>query len=258
MSNTDETSRKLEFYSFTQGSYALLTDAESSCRSAEERHHARLMKTVLCFGDSNTWGFMPESITAPFPERHPHDVRWTGVLACELGTSFRVIEEGQNGRTTVHDDPFAVSRNAKPVLPAMLESHKPLDLVVLMLGTNDLKAVFSVSPGEIAMGVKVLAQMILSSDAGPAAQPPKLLILCPPAVGDQQHLPDLAAKFQNAQKNSRRLPEYYEALATALGCDYLNTQTLIEPGCDSIHLDAAAHARLGSAVAAAVKSILPS
>lgn len=215
------------------------------------------MKTVLCFGDSNTWGFVPESITAPYPARHPHDVRWTGILAKKLGTGFRVIEEGQNGRTTVHDDPFAAVRNGKAVLPALLESHKPLDLVVLMLGTNDLKAVFGVSPGEIAMGVKVLAQMILSSDAGPRGKAPKLLLLCPPAIGQQNHLPDVAAKFPNAFKDSRELPRHYEALAASLGCAYLNTQTLISTGSDGIHLDAAAHAILGKAVATTVKSILP-
>lgn len=214
------------------------------------------MKTVLCFGDSNTWGFIPESIQAPFPERHPHAVRWTGVLARELGSAFRVIEEGQNGRTTVHDDPFAAVRNGRTVLPAILESHKPLDLVVLMLGTNDLKAVYGVSPGEIAMGVKVLAQMILNSDSGILNRPPKLLIMCPPVVGDQPHLPDIAAKFPNGQHDSRQLPRHYEVLAAALGCAYLNTQTLVEPGSDGIHLDASAHARLGGAVAAAAKSIL--
>lgn len=216
------------------------------------------MKSVLCFGDSNTWGFIPDSITAPCPARHPHDVRWTGVLAKELGANYRIIEEGQNGRTTVHDDPFAAVRNGKAVLPALLESHKPLDLVVLMLGTNDLKAVFGVSPAEIAMGVKVLAQMILSSDAGLANRPPKLLLMCPPVIGDQPHLPDIAAKFPNAQRDSRQLPRHYEALATSLGCAYLNTQTLIQPGSDGIHLDATAHAVLGKAVANAVRKILPS
>lgn len=215
------------------------------------------MKTVLCFGDSNTWGFIPESITAPCPARHPHDVRWTGVLAKKLGAGFRVIEEGQNGRTTVHDDPFAAVRNGKAVLPALLESHKPLDLVVLMLGTNDLKAVFGVSPSEIAMGVKVLAQMILTSDAGHRAKPPKLLLMCPPAIGQQNHLPDIAAKFPNAFNDSRELPRHYEALAATLGCAYLNTQKLISAGSDGIHLDATAHAALGKAVATAVKSILP-
>ena len=81
--------------------------------------------------------------------------------------------------------------------------------------------------------------------------------MCPPAIGDQMHLPDVAAKFPDGQKDSRKLPKYYEALASALGCAFLNTQTLIEPGSDGIHLDAAAHGRLGKAVAAQVKSILP-
>jgi lysophospholipase L1-like esterase len=103
----------------------------------------------------------------------------------------------------------------------------------------------------------MLAQMILGSDAGLGNKAPKLLLLCPPAIGDQLHLPDIAAKFPNGQKDSRRLPKYYEAIANSLGCGFLNTQTLIEPGSDGIHLDAAAHGRLGKAVAALVKSILP-
>ena len=214
------------------------------------------MKNILCFGDSNTWGFIPESITESFPRRHPHDVRWTGVLARELGEGFKVIEEGQNGRTTVHDDPFALVRNAKAVLPAILESHKPLDLVVLMLGTNDLKNVFGVSPSEIAVGVKVLAQTILTSDAGLSAKPPRLLLMCPPTVGPLSHLPDLEAKLTDALNRSQQLPKHYEAVAAALGCAYLNTQEIIAPSpVDGIHLDAAAHQTLGQAVAAKIKAL---
>lgn len=214
------------------------------------------MKNILCFGDSNTWGFIPESITESFPRRHPHDVRWTGVLARELGEGFRIIEEGQNGRTTVHDDPFALVRNAKAVLPAILESHKPLDLVVLMLGTNDLKNVFGVSPSEIAVGAKILAQTILSSEAGLAAKPPRLLLMCPPTVGQLSHLPDLEAKLSNAQARSQQLPKHYEAVAAALGCAYLNTQEIVTPSpVDGIHLDAAAHQKLGQAVAAKIKAL---
>lgn len=214
------------------------------------------MKNILCFGDSNTWGFIPESITESFPRRHPHDVRWTGVLARELGEGFRIIEEGQNGRTTVHDDPFALVRNAKAVLPAILESHKPLDLVVLMLGTNDLKNVFGVSPAEIAVGAKILAQTILTSDAGLSAKPPRLLLLCPPTIGELSHLPDLEAKLTNAQARSQQLPKHYEAVAAALGCAYLNTQEIVTPSpVDGIHLDAAAHQKLGQAVAAKIKAL---
>ncbi len=214
------------------------------------------MKNILCFGDSNTWGFIPESITESHSRRHPHDVRWTGVLARELGEGFRVIEEGQNGRTTVHDDPFALVRNAKAVLPAILESHKPLDLVVLMLGTNDLKNVFGVSPSEIAVGAKILSQTILTSDAGLAAKPPRLLLLCPPTVGQLSHLPDLEAKLTNAHARSQQLPKHYEAVAAALGCAFLNTQEIVTPSpADGIHLDAAAHQKLGLALAAKIKSL---
>lgn len=214
------------------------------------------MKNILCFGDSNTWGFIPESITESYPRRHPHEVRWTGVLARELGEGFRVIEEGQNGRTTVHDDPFALVRNAKSILPAILESHKPLDLVVLMLGTNDLKNVFGVSPSEIAVGAKILCQTILTSDAGLGAKPPRLLLMCPPTVGQLSHLPDLEAKLTNAQARSQQLPKHYEAVSAALGCAYLNTQEIVTPSpVDGIHLDAAAHQRLGLAIAAKIKSL---
>lgn len=214
------------------------------------------MKNILCFGDSNTWGFIPESITESYPRRHPHDVRWTGVLARELGEGFRIIEEGQNGRTTVHDDPFALVRNAKAVLPAVLESHKPLDLVVLMLGTNDLKNVFGVSPSEIAAGAKILVQTVLGSDAGLAAKPPRLLLMCPPTIGQLSHLPDLEAKLTDAQARSQQLPKHYEAVAATLGCAYLNTQEIITPSpVDGIHLDAAAHQKLGKAVAEKIKAL---
>ncbi|MBK8091040.1 MAG: SGNH/GDSL hydrolase family protein [Verrucomicrobiaceae bacterium] len=215
------------------------------------------MKNILCFGDSNTWGFVPDSILAPYQRRFPHDVRWTGILARELGAGVKIIEEGQNGRTTVHDDPFAAARNAKTVLPSILESQKPLDLVILMLGTNDLKAIFAVSPPEIAVGMKIIAQMILASDAGLEGRPPALLILCPPIIGDTSHLPGVTEKFPLARENSRKLPRLYDAVAKQLGCHFFNTQDIIEPSAaDGIHLDAAAHSTLGLALAAKVKSIL--
>lgn len=214
------------------------------------------MKTILCFGDSNTWGFNPVSITASFPSRHAHDVRWTGILARELGPGYRVIEEGQNGRTTVHEDPFVVARKGKDYLPACLESHKPIDLVIMMLGTNDLKSTFNAPPGEIANGANVLARIILNSDAGPGNRPPKLLLVCPPAIGDLAHLPDLAAKIPDGTSRSREFPRCFEAIAAALGCAYLNSQEFVEPSpTDGIHLDPADHAKLGLAIAAKAREL---
>jgi lysophospholipase L1-like esterase len=208
------------------------------------------MKTILCFGDSNTWGFHPASITAPFPVRHPLDVRWTGVLARELGPDFRIIEEGQNGRTTVHEDPFNIARKGLDYLPACLESHKPIDIVVLMLGSNDLKTVFNVPPGEIAAGAGILARLILAHPSGPRNQPPKLLLVCPPPVSDMSHLPDLAAKIFDGPARSRQLPRHYETLATTLGCAYLNSQDIVTPSPDDgIHLDAPEHRKLALAIA---------
>ena len=93
--------------------------------------------TILCFGDSNTWGFIPGSDC----ERYAPDVRWPGVMAADLGPGYRVVEEAQNGRMTAWEDPAEpfVSKCGLTFLPVVLESQKPIDLVIIMLGTNDLK-----------------------------------------------------------------------------------------------------------------------
>lgn len=214
------------------------------------------MTTILCFGDSNTWGFDPAYITAPFPRRHPIGVRWTSLLAQELGADFRVIEEGQNGRTTVHEDPLNVARNGKEYLPACLESHKPLDIVVMMLGTNDLKSYYNLPAGEIANGAATLARMILSSNAGPDNKAPKLLLVCPPKIGDLTHLPDLDAKIPNGSARSTQFPRYYEAHAAALGCAYLNSQDVVETSAvDGIHLEAGEQPKLAAAIAKKIREM---
>jgi lysophospholipase L1-like esterase len=214
------------------------------------------MKTILCFGDSNTWGYDPASITATHARRHGIQQRWTGVLARELGTSYRVIEEGQNGRTTIHDDPFNAARNGRDYLPACLESHKPIDLVVLMLGTNDLKSCFNLPPGEIAGGAAILARMILSSEAGPDNKAPGLLLICPPKLGAMPHLPDLEAKFPHGIQRSEQFPRCYSAVAAAIGCAYLDSQEIVQTSLeDGLHLDISQHAKLGLAIAAKIRGI---
>lgn len=213
-------------------------------------------RTVLCFGDSNTWGFDPASIMAPFPVRHPHDVRWTGILAASLGSDWRVIEEGQNGRTTVHNDPFTIGRKGLDYLPACLESHKPIDVVVMMLGSNDLKAVFNVPVSEVATGAAVLSRLILTSQSGPDNAPPKLLLVCPPPVGDLSHLPDLNAKIIDGSARSRELPRHFHVLARNLGCEYLNSQDFVVPSHhDGIHLEPSEHRKLGEAIAEKVQAM---
>src|SRR3990172_7397939 len=119
------------------------------------------MKAILCYGDSNTWGYDPTT-----QDRFPRQVRWTGVLAQELGPEYYVIEEGLSGRTTVWDDPVeGLHKNGRTYLLPCLESHQPIDLILLMLGTNDLKMRFSVPAADIAASVGVLVDVIQNNTA---------------------------------------------------------------------------------------------
>ena len=111
------------------------------------------MRTVLCYGDSNTWGYDPATRT-----RYPPHVRWTGVLATRLGAEYRVVEEGLNGRTTRWDDPIEPGRNGLTYLRPCIESHQPLDVIIIMLGTNDLKRRFDLSASDIAQSAAALAE----------------------------------------------------------------------------------------------------
>ena len=210
------------------------------------------MPVILCYGDSNTWGYDAAATSASaIPIRHPRHVRWTGVLAARLGADYHVIEEGQNGRTTVHEDPTAFApRNGRTHLPVVLESHKPIDVVVLMLGTNDLKTFISSPAQDIASGAGLLAKIVLTSDAGPRGKAPRVLLVCPAAVGDFSGLPDLDARFAGAREKSLQFPALYELVAAQLGTGFLNAQEIVEPSpIDGLHLDAASHSALGEAIA---------
>ena len=116
------------------------------------------MKTILCFGDSTTWGYCPEAGGARLSEEE----RWPRLLERELGCEYRVIEEGLNGRTTAFEDAIRPYRSSLPYIVPCLESHAPVDLLILMLGTNDCKVRYHVSAREITDGLEVLLQKIYS------------------------------------------------------------------------------------------------
>jgi lysophospholipase L1-like esterase len=217
------------------------------------------MKHVLCFGDSNTWGWDPDATAlAGFPVRHGIGVRWTSVLQSVLGERFRVIEEGLNGRTTVFEDPIEKGRNGKTYLEPCLWSHMPLDLVVLMLGTNDLKTRVGVPAGDIAEGAFQLLRLIQRSEAGPDRSAPKILLVAPPAVGELEGMPDLAEKFDGATQKSRRLPELMEQVALGCGAYFLDSQKVVQPSpTDGLHLSAEEHGKLGRAIAESVRQLFP-
>jgi lysophospholipase L1-like esterase len=207
------------------------------------------LRRILCYGDSNTWGYEPAA-----GERFPEGVRWPGVLQEMLGEGFRVVEEALNGRTTVHDDPIEEHRNGRTYLRPCLESHAPLDLVVIALGVNDLKARFGLSASDVADGVGVLASIAKESGAGPGGRAPEVLLVVPPPVGK---LTDAAQMFWGAEEKSRGLAVQYRRVARQRGCALLDAGEVVVPsGADGIHLEAAEHGKLGGAVGACVRGIL--
>lgn len=202
------------------------------------------MRTVLCFGDSNTWGANPKNCT-----RYPVAIRWPGVLRALLGPDWMVVEEGMCGRTTVFDDPIECNRNGADALPVCLESHHPLDLVVILLGTNDLKARFHAPADDIARGAGRLIQLCRQSTSGINGNPPQVLLICPPPLAPLAGLP-FATMFAGGEEKSRELAPYFEQIACDYGCHFLDGGTVIETSCvDGIHLDADQHRLLAEAVA---------
>jgi lysophospholipase L1-like esterase len=207
------------------------------------------MYEVMCFGDSNTWGYSPAT-----KERYPWNVRWTGVLQKELGSGYRVIEEGLNGRTTVWEDLVEGDKMGKRHLGVCLESHAPLDLVVMMLGTNDTKKRYSAPAYDIAQGVGVLIDIIQKSLSGRAGKAPSVLLLVPPPF---EKLTEFADMLEGGTEKSRALAPLFRQVAALRGCAFFDTSTVIRSSdLDGVHFDESELPKLGKAVAAEVRKIL--
>ncbi len=207
------------------------------------------MYEVMCFGDSNTWGYSPST-----QQRFPRNVRWTGVLQAELGDGYRIIEEGLNGRTTVWEDDLEGDKMGKRHLPVILESQAPLDLVIVMLGTNDLKRRFSAHAWDIAEGAGRLVDMIVASKAGIGSAPPQVLLIAPPPLGK---LSVWEGMFEGGTEKSKQLGKHYREAARVRGCHFLDAGDVIRSSdIDGIHFEEKEHRALGQAVAREVKKIL--
>ena len=206
-------------------------------------------RTILCYGDSNTHGTMPMPDLGAMG-RFGRNVRWTGQLAALL-PDWQVIEEGLPGRTTVHDDPIeGAHRNGLAVLPAILESHRPIDVVILMLGTNDLKQRFSVNALDIALSLEKLVLAIRGSGCGPDGAAPGVILVAPPPILEVQ---DLGVMFAGGQAKSQDLGPRLAALARGLGVPFVDAGSLIGVSeIDGIHYDEPAMAALAQAFAQAV------
>jgi lysophospholipase L1-like esterase len=210
-----------------------------------------LTRTIVCFGDSNSYGTPGLPDPTVWGRFAPHE-RWPGVMAARLGAGWTIIEEGLPGRTTVHDDPIeGVYKNGLRSLPVVLESHRPIDVLILMLGSNDLKARFSVTPEDIAASVGVLASMVLASEAGPDGRAPQLLVIAPPVIAEAGYM---AGPFRGGAEKSTHFSRCFADMAGRLGIDLLDAAPLItsDPA-DGIHLARDQHVILGQAIAEKMK-----
>ena len=204
------------------------------------------MNNILCFGDSNTWGYSPVDGT-----RYPTNIRWTGVLQKSLGADYHVIEEGLNGRTTFineEGDEARPLRSGSDVLQVILESHRPLDFVIIMLGTNDLKLEFNLTAEQIAQGAKELCETVLNSEYL-VDNPPQILLISPTHIGSTI-MPDEEEFFEQAREKSLQFAEHYEKAAAELGVHFLDAASIVVPSkVDGVHWDADQHVKFGKYVA---------
>jgi lysophospholipase L1-like esterase len=208
-----------------------------------------MARTVLCFGDSNTHGSPPATALDAPSARYGRDTRWPTLMAAHLGPDWHVIEEGHPGRTTVHDDPIeGAHRNGLTVLPSMLESHRPIDVVILMLGTNDLKGRFSVNATDIALSLERLIAVIRSFACGPNGANPGILLVSPPPIIETGCLAEM---FEGGAAKSHALAPAVAKAAARAGVAFLDAGAHIAVSpVDGIHYEPGAHATLALALAA--------
>jgi lysophospholipase L1-like esterase len=204
---------------------------------------------VCCYGDSNTWG-----LEASTEARLQRWRRWPGVMQRALGDDVHVIEEGMNGRTTVFEDPFEPGRNGMTFLPVVLQTHAPLDLVIIWLGTNDLFVPGGLTAQDAARGAITLAEIVRASDAGPDEDAPEVLVLISPPFGP---LGVLESDSPHGELESRGFADAYRRLAEDAQVPLLDLAPFAESSpIDGIHFEAAAHEAIGLGVAAAVRDLL--
>jgi len=194
--------------------------------------------TVLCYGDSNTRG------STPTADRYSSNIRWTGLLQERLGVGYYIIEEGLGGRTTALDDlPDRPGKNGKTYLLPCLDSHNPIDIVIMMLGTNDLKERFNQTPKDISQNVEGLVKIIKERGIDRNNKPPKIILLSPPIVDET--VPSTKENFKGAGEKSKQLASLYQEVAKNYGCEFIDISKIVQPSKgDGLHLEPEGHSKI--------------
>lgn len=211
-----------------------------------------MKKRILCYGDSNTYGYMPGG------GRYDETIRWPMVLQKLLGDDYMIVEEGFGGRTTVHDDPVEGGfKSGLQYLPPCLMSHNPLDLVVLMLGTNDTKHRFQLNAKIIANSNRLLIDAIRQYGAAHDGVAPQILLVSPIRVGKRVADTDMDIFGEYAVHVAAGFPKEFARVAAEANVHFLDAATVLEPSDeDCIHFTAEGHRALAEAICQKAKEIL--
>lgn len=215
------------------------------------------MKTIVCYGDSNTHGYDPVT-----KGRYAYEIRWTGRMQAMLGREeYLVIEEGLNSRTTVQSDPcYDDDKSGVALLPTIIKTHMPIDLLILMLGSNDMKQRFHMEAADIARGVTLLIQTAKQVSASKRADgmPCEILLIAPPPITEALRDGCCYGEFgERALHISAELSGWYARVAQSNGVHFLDAATLVQPSdVDGLHLMPDGHAALAQAVAQTCRDIL--
>ncbi len=205
-----------------------------------------MKRRILCFGDSLTWGYDPVTC-----ERFDEETRWPCVLQSLLGDDFAVVEEGQNGRTIATDDPTKGFKNGLDYVIPCIESHKPLEMMIIMLGTNDIKTKYCYTAGDIADEMKLFLERVLSYNHFRLGDKMKVLLVSPPLIGEGMAESRFYDKFHDdfAREVSMELGEQFGKLAEAYGVLFFDSADVVVASKeDSLHLDAENQRKLGRAI----------
>lgn len=199
------------------------------------------MKQILCFGDSNTYGLIPAT-----KDRYDWNTRWTGILSKKIEKNgYRVVEEGLCGRTTIFEDATRKGRKGADLLPIILETHKPIDTVVLMLGTNDCKTAYGATAEKIGSGIELLIKQIKDSDPDI-----NIILVSPIELGEGVWEEGFDTEFnENSVEVSKQLPEVYRKIAEKYDADFVAASEYARPSsADREHLNEFGHRKLAEAI----------
>ncbi|WP_037028275.1 SGNH/GDSL hydrolase family protein [Psychromonas aquimarina] len=206
------------------------------------------MKTILCFGDSNTWGYSPVD-----GRRYNADQRWPALLTSLLSLDCRIIEQGQPGRTTFFDAPDAGLVNGHDDLVPCLKKHQP-DYIVLMLGTNDLKSSFAQSADDISRNTAKLVREIQQHSSQNKQPAPAICLAAPPAISEVGYFGQL---FAGGAEKSREFAGYYALRAQELGCEFFDAGSVVTSSpIDGIHWEADQHRKMADKISIKLKEML--